>query len=72
MICRAAVLICDNEHGSGDVVFPDLTRLEGFELSQHFAQAWTAAELRRRAKEQGWGRADGVDYCPACLESMRS
>lgn len=72
MILKANILVCDNEHGTGDVVFPDLTKLEGFELAQHCAKGWTGGEVRRQAKAEGWCRHNGVDYCPACADSINS
>jgi hypothetical protein len=26
--------------------------------------------LRKAAKAVGWGRVNGGDYCPGCMESM--
>jgi hypothetical protein len=70
MTHKAFVLFCDNEHGTGDVVFPDLPNLRGFEVGQYFSLERTAAEVRREAKKIGWGRVNGCDYCPNCMEGM--
>jgi hypothetical protein len=26
--------------------------------------------LRKAAQQAGWGRVNGGDYCPGCMESM--
>ena len=70
MILKAQLLFCDNEHGTGDVVFPDLTQLEGFEIQQYFIGGNDVRSVRRAAKAQGWGRVNGADYCPGCMASM--
>lgn len=72
MTHKACILFCDNEHGTGDVMFPNIATLAGFELSEHLSAGWTAAEVRRKAKEAGWGRLGGVDYCPECMEAQRT
>lgn len=64
------LLCCDNEHGTGDVVFPDLTQLAGYEIAQEASKGMTPADVRREAKNLGWGRVNGADFCPACMESM--
>lgn len=65
----AKVLFCDNEHGIGDVTFPDVDGLSSAELKQHFIRSVSLADLRKEAKEAGWTRAQGVDYCPGCSGS---
>lgn len=62
MIRKTAVLFCDNEHGNGDVTFPDIDDLR----SEHFVAPRTTAQLRKEARKAGWRRVDGVDYCDAC------
>lgn len=69
MINKAIFLFCDNEHGTGDVTFPDLDRLDAFETKQVLIKGASAKELRKEAKKEGWGRINGADYCPACMES---
>lgn len=69
MILKLQVLFCDNEHGLGPVCFPDFESLSSHELEQQFIQGNTTRELRRLAKEKGWGRVNGGDYCPGCMES---
>jgi hypothetical protein len=71
VIRKAHLLFCDNEHGTGDVVFPDLTRLAGFEIQQAFIEGNNVRSVRKAAKAQGWGRVNGGDYCPDCMESMK-
>lgn len=65
MIRTFKVLFCDNEHGTGDVIFP-----ENFsqELREDMIQPRTAPQLRKAAKNVGWSRVGGVDYCPSCTE----
>lgn len=70
MIHKFNILFCENEHGTGDVVFPDLTTLGGFEFSQEAGKGLSVSDVRREAKKQGWGRVNGGDYCPTCMESM--
>lgn len=72
MTRKAVVIFCDNEHGSGDVCFPDLTTLSGFEFQQRMIACEKATIVRREAKAAGWGYVGGVDYCPACMESLRT
>lgn len=70
MIRKANLLFCDNEHGTGDVVFPDLTTKAGFEIQQTFIEGNNVRALRAAAKQLGWGRVNGGDYCPACMGTM--
>lgn len=69
MINKASIMFCDNEHGTGDVCFPDIDRMDYFDIKQVFIKSNTSKELRREAKKAGWGRVNGGDYCPACMES---
>ncbi len=70
MIRNAQVIFCDNEHGSGDVCFPDLTHFGPYELQQTLIEAGGVRHLRQQAKAAGWGRVNGGDYCPGCMETM--
>jgi len=68
---KCQILFCDNEHGIGDVTFPDVEGMDGYAIQQEFIRGvQTASALRKAAKENGWGRVNGGDYCPACMESM--
>ena len=69
MIYKTLILFCDNEHGTGDVTFPDLDSLDSFETKQSVIKGATTRELRAEAKKAGWGRVNGGDYCPQCMES---
>ena len=69
MINNARILFCDNEHGTGDVCFPDIDQMDSFNIKQVLIKSNTAKELRAEAKSAGWGRVNGGDYCPACMES---
>ena len=69
MIQKCSILFCDNEHGTGDVCFPDLDNMDSFQTKQAFVQGNTVKILRKEAKNAGWGRVNGGDYCPACMES---
>ncbi|MGE4183332.1 MAG: hypothetical protein AB7J34_26235 [Limisphaerales bacterium] len=72
MIRKAQILFCDNEHGTGDVCFPDLTTLSGFEFQQKLIEGNSVGAVRRAAKAAGWGKVNGGDYCPDCMESMEA
>ena len=69
MIRAAKLIFCDNEHGTGDVTFPDLDR-QVHELQAEYVAPQTVGKLRKSAKKAGWGRVNGSDYCPNCMESM--
>ncbi len=72
MIRSARLIFCDNEHGSGDVTFPDIYGETSHETCQHFISPATAKILRKAAKQEGWGVINGADYCPGCMESMKT
>jgi hypothetical protein len=44
--------------------------LDGHDLQQEFIKSNTCRSLRKAAKQQGWGRVNGGDYCPGCMASM--
>ena len=69
MIRKCQVIFCDNEHGTGDVTFPDICALDPQTVQQVFIEGNTTNELRKAAKLAGWGRVNGGDYCPGCIES---
>lgn len=71
MIRTAKILFCDNEHGTGDVSFPDLLSCRGEELAQHFINFTDSKRLRKQAKAQGWSYVDGIDYCQMCTEGNK-
>jgi hypothetical protein len=63
MIRTIKVLFCEDEHGMGDRTFPDLMDLD----TRMFVDGvLTAAQLRKLAKEHGWTRSGGADYCNIC------
>jgi hypothetical protein len=70
MIRVARLIFCDNEHGTGDVCFPDVYAQHAQELTDNFINNQTAKQLRREAKKVGWSVLYGADYCPSCTESM--
>ena len=70
MIQKCKLLFCDNEHGFGEVTFPKLDDMSTHEIMQELINPRTQGQLRREAKKAGWGRVNGGDYCPACMESM--
>lgn len=70
MFRKAGLLFCANEHGVGDVTFPSLSEMVEQEILDFFITPATEAQTRRKAKAAGWGRVNGEDYCPGCLESM--
>ena len=69
MIRKFIVLFCDNEHGTGDVTFPDLNSLDAYAVEQEVLKDRTQGQLRKDAKAEGWGRVNGGDYCPGCMEN---
>jgi len=69
MIRKLYVMLCDNEHGTGDVTLPDVCNLDSQTVIHTFVDGNTPRELRTAAKAAGWRRVNGGDYCPACMES---
>jgi len=69
VIRKIQFLFCDNEHGTGDVCFPDVSGTED-SVMRTIVNGNTARSLRAAAKKEGWGRVGGGDYCPACMESI--
>lgn len=62
-------LFCDNEHGFGDVSFPEALR----DVDIPEFEKWNSiAKVRRAAKAAGWQRFRGVDYCPDCVACEKS
>ena len=68
MIRTAKFIFCDNEHGAGNVCFPSIMG-DAYELEQHFIRNPTLKQLRKEAKEHGWSRHEGADYCDLCTEN---
>ncbi|HEV2470080.1 MAG TPA: hypothetical protein VGS78_12870 [Candidatus Sulfotelmatobacter sp.] len=67
MIRTAKFIFCDNEHGTGDMTYPDI--LGDVEvLRQHLIDSPTLAQIRKDAKKNGWSRHQSADYCPMCTE----
>jgi hypothetical protein len=66
---KCGVIFCANEHGFGDVTFPDLGAMSVIDLQQRFVDSPREAQTRRQAKAAGWRRVNGEDYCPQCVES---
>jgi predicted dienelactone hydrolase len=63
MIRSVRVLFCDQEHGFGDITFPDVRNLD----MQDLIQPRTAKQLRADAKKAGWTHdRRGRDYCDCC------
>jgi len=63
MVHKAVRLACNEEHGFGDVFFPE---------DEIFDPKYCNARvLRKAAKAAGWGRVNGGDYCPTCMDGMR-
>jgi hypothetical protein len=63
-------LFCENEHGFGDVCFPDIDKMDAFEIKNLVVENKPVYLLRAEAKRAGWRRVNGADYCPACMNSM--
>lgn len=70
MIRKVQVIFCDNEHGTGDACFPDITALDRWQLQEKLIAGNDVRSVRREAKAAGWGRVNGGDYCPNCMASM--
>lgn len=70
MIRKSIVLFCDNEHGTGARTFPNLDEMTTDAIQQALIADLKPGELRRAAKKNGWGRINGADYCPDCMEAM--
>ena len=68
MIHKCIVLFCDNEHGTGSPSFPDLDQISTAALEQELIKDQTVGQVRKAAKKAGWGRVNGGDYCPICME----
>lgn len=64
MIRKATLIFCDNEHGMGDITFPEINDL--VEDFQNFIEQRSAKQLRKDAKIAGWAILKKGDYCPAC------
>lgn len=64
MIRTAKFIFCDNEHGMGDMTYPDLFG-DIEELRQHFLNNPTLKQLRKDAKKAGWSRHEGRGLLPA-------
>jgi hypothetical protein len=70
MINKTQVIFCDNEHGIGDVCFPDIGNMDEHSIKQLFINGPPSIRaLRLDAKKAGWGRVNGGDYCPGCMQS---
>ncbi len=70
MTRNGRLIFCDNEHGSGEVCFPDIYGMDSHQLCQLFINCQTTNQLRKAAKKEGWGRVEGADFCPGCMESL--
>lgn len=66
---KCGIIFCENEHGMGDVTFPDLSKMSLYELEQRFVNPPTERQTRLDAKAAGWVRMNGADYCPTCAEN---
>jgi len=69
MIRTTRAIFCDQDHGNGDVMFPELDYAERLETHQEFINPRSIRQLREDAKKVGWKRIKGLDYCPTCAES---
>ena len=69
MIRKCVLLFCDNEHGFGEVTFPDVGMIGVLDIHSELVKERPVSQLRKDAKKAGWGRVNGGDYCPSCMES---
>lgn len=67
MIRTLKIIFCDEEHGVGDVTFPDMATLHQQQFVADETPA-TVPQLRKQAKAAGWSHHSGGDYCPGCTE----
>ena len=63
MVKTVKFLYCDNEHGFGDVMFPDVNASD---LDLKLVEG-SARTLRKLARGEGWRFWHGRDYCPNCV-----
>lgn len=68
MIRSIRVIFCDQEHGTGDVTFPNLRELTTQEFLDNAPSVRT---LRSEAKKAGWSHVAGHDYCDMCTEGEK-
>lgn len=68
MVLKCILIFCENEHGNGNQCFPPVEELNSWNIVEQ-AQP-TVSAVRRLAKTKGWGRVNGADYCPGCMESL--
>ena len=61
MIRTAKVIFCDEEHGIGDVSFPD-TPVVDMEFN------FSSAALWQEARNAGWRKIGGRHLCPTCVD----
>jgi hypothetical protein len=66
MIQKIPFIVCENEHGLGDEMYPDIEKLDKSQILDLAARKLTAADIRREAERLGWRRIYGADYCPQC------
>ncbi len=71
MYRRAGLLFCEEEHGCGEVTFPNLNSMDDVELTELFIVGINEAMTRKAAKAAGWTRVNKADYCPGCSEAMK-
>lgn len=64
MIRTAKVIFCDEEHGCGNITFPELGDLSDADL----ISPKSTRKLRAEAKQAGWKRRKGNDLCPICVD----
>lgn len=61
MVHSFKVIICDNQHLTGDVTFPDTLE-----------SAKRIKKVVSESERSGWGKVGERDYCPACMHRIRS
>jgi hypothetical protein len=67
MIRTFKVLFCEEDHGTGDRMFPDTFDIDPRMIVEG---AMTTRQLRKMAKAAGWTYSQGADYCETCSASV--
>lgn len=70
MILKLILIACENEHGNGEKIFPNIDAMDAHKICELAQSQLNVADVRRKARAVGWGRVNGGDFCPGCTEGM--